>query len=27
LALLYVLSSVGFGFLAVWLGYFVMARR
>lgn len=27
LAFLYVLSSVGFGFLAVWLGYFVMARR
>lgn len=27
LALLYVMSSVGFGFLAVWLGYFIMARR
>ncbi|HXE11105.1 MAG TPA: fluoride efflux transporter CrcB [Bryobacteraceae bacterium] len=27
LAFLYVLSSVGFGFLAVWLGYFILAKR
>lgn len=27
LALLYVISSVGFGFLAVWFGYFIMVKR